>query len=59
MRAGDFATAGKQLIKDGAIELPGTVFVGVGQRGTLGRAWQTQMPQLAFAGGQPAADLAQ
>ena len=37
MRAGHFAAAGEQLIKDGAIELPGTVFVGIGQRGTLGR----------------------
>jgi len=51
MRAGHFAAAGEQVIKDSAIESPGTVFVGIGQRGTLGRVRQ----QLAFAGGQPAA----
>src|ERR1700752_188999 len=59
MRAGHFAAAGEQLIKDAAIELPGTVLVGIGQRGTLGRVRQAQMAQRAFAGGQPAADFAQ
>ena len=31
----------------------------LGQGGALGRIGQSQVPQLAFAGGQPAADLAQ
>ena len=59
VRAGHFAAAGEQLIKHAAIELPGPVFVGIGQRGALGRVRQSQMAQLALAGGQPAADFAQ
>src|SRR5208282_1453249 len=59
MRAGGFAAATQQLIKHGAVQLPGPVFVGIGQGGALGRIGQSQVPQLAFAGGQPAANLAQ
>lgn len=35
------------------------MFVGVSQGGTLGRVGQSQVAQLAFAGGQPAANLTQ
>ena len=41
------------------IQLPGPVLIGVSQGGTLGSLGQTEVPQLAFAGGQSAADLAQ
>ena len=59
MRAGDFATAAQQLIKHGAVQLPGPVFIGIGQSGAFGRIRQTQVPQLTFAGGQAATNLAQ
>jgi len=59
MRAGDFAAAAQQLIKHAAIQLPGPMFVGIRQGRTLGRVGQPQVPQLAFAGSQTAADLAQ
>ena len=59
MLAGDFAAAAEQLIKHAAVQLPGAVFGGVGQGGALGRVGQAQMPQLAFTGGQAAANLAQ
>jgi hypothetical protein len=59
VRAGDFAAAGEQLIEHAAVQLPGTMFVGVGQGGTFGRVGQAEMPQLAFAGGQASANLAQ
>ena len=59
MRTGSFAAAAQQLIKHGAVQLPGPMLVGIGQGGALGRIGQTQVPQLAFAGGQSAANLAQ
>ena len=59
VRAGHFAAAREQLIEHAAIELPGTVFIGVGQRGALRRVGQPQMPELAFAGSQAATNLAQ
>ena len=59
MASGDFAAAAQQLIEDAAVQLPGTVLVGVGQGGTFGRIGQSQVAQLAFAGSQPAANLAQ
>ena len=59
MRAGDFAAAAQQLIKHAAVQLPGPMFIGVGQGGALGCVGQSQVPQLAFAGGQAAANLAQ
>src|SRR5208282_5424314 len=59
MRAGGFAAATEQLIKHAAVQLPGPVFVGIGQGGALGSVRQSQVPQLAFAGGQAAANLAQ
>jgi hypothetical protein len=59
MAAGDFAATAQQLIEHAAIQLPGTVLVGIGQSGAAGRVGQSQMPQLAFAGGQPAANLPQ
>ena len=57
--AGHLAATPEKLIKDAAIKLPGTMLVGVGQGGARGRVRQSQVAQLAFAGGQPAADLAQ
>src|SRR5437870_5364639 len=59
MRAGDFAATAEQLIKHAAVQLPGPVLIGIGQGRTLGRIGQSQVSQLAFAGGQPAANLAQ
>src|ERR1017187_4282630 len=59
MRAGGFAAAAQQLIRQGAVRLPGPMLVGIGQGGALGRIVQPQVPQLAFAGGRSAADLAQ
>ncbi len=59
MRTGSFAAAAQQLIKHGAVQLPGPMLVGIGQGGALGRIGQPQVPQLAFAGGQSAANLAQ
>ena len=59
MRASGFAATAQQLIKHGAVQLPRPMFVGIGQGGALGRIGQSQVPQLAFAGGQSAADLAQ
>jgi hypothetical protein len=56
---GDFAAAAEQLIKHAAVQLPGAVFVGVSQGGAFGGVGQPEMPQLAFAGGQAAANLAQ
>ena len=51
MRAGRFAAAAQQLIKHAAVKRPGPVFIGVGQGGALGRVGQSQVPQLALAGG--------
>src|ERR1700722_17742366 len=59
MRAGHFAAMAQQLIKHAAVKLPGPVFIGVGQGGALGRVGKSQVPQLALAGGQAAANLAQ
>ena len=47
------------MIKHSAVQLPGPMFVGIGQGGALGRIGQPQVPQLAFAGGQLATNLAQ
>jgi hypothetical protein len=57
--SGDLAAAAEQLIEHAAVQLPGAMFVGVSQGGTLGRVGQSQVAQLAFAGGQPAANLTQ
>jgi len=51
MRTGGLAATAQQLIKHGAVQLPGPMFVGISQGGALGRIGQTQVPQLAFAGG--------
>ncbi len=51
--------AAEQLVEHAAVQLPGAVFIGVGQSGALGGVGQSQMPQLAFAGTQAAANLAQ
>ncbi len=59
MRTGGLAAAAQQLIKHGAVQLPGPMLFGIGQGGALGRIGQPQVPQLAFAGGQSAANLAQ
>jgi hypothetical protein len=59
MRTCRFAAAAQQLIKHAAVKRPGPVFVGIGQDGALGRVRQPQVPQLALAGGQAAANLAQ
>jgi hypothetical protein len=57
--SGDFAAAAEQLIKHAAIQLPGTMLVGISQGRAFGSIGQSQMPQLAFAGGQAAANLTQ
>src|SRR5437879_8033020 len=57
--SGDFAAAAEQLIKHAAVQLPGTMLVGIGQGRAFGSVGQSQMPQLAFAGGQAAANLTQ
>ena len=49
----------QQLRKDGPVQLPGTMLVGVSQGRFARRLPHSQMPQLAFATGQPAANLAQ
>ena len=59
MRAGSFVAAAQQLIKHGTVQLPRPMLIGIGQGGALGRIGQPQVPQLAFAGGQSAANLAQ
>src|ERR1035441_7046451 len=59
MRTGSFAAAAQQLIKHGAVQLPGPMLVGIRHGGGLGRIRQPQVPQLALAGGQSAANLAQ
>jgi len=59
MRAGGFAATAQQLMKHGAVQPPGPVFVGIGQGGALGRIGQTQVPQLTFAGSHSAENLAQ
>ena len=59
MGAGDLPAAAQQLIKHASVQLPGPMFVSIGQGGTLGCIRQPQVPQLAFAGRQAAADLAQ
>ena len=59
MTSSHFAAASEQLIEHAPVKLPRPVLVGVGQGGARGRLRQSQMPQLALAGGQPAADLAQ
>src|SRR5262249_55107145 len=48
-----------QLLEHTFKQLPGAVLGGVGQGGTLGSFRQSQMPQLAFATGQPSTNLAQ
>jgi len=57
--SGDHAATVEQLIEHALVQLPGAVLVGVGQGRALGRVGQAQMPQLAFTGGQAAADFAQ
>ena len=49
----------QQLLKDGFVDLPGALPVGVGQRRARRSGGQAQMPRLALAGRQAAADLAQ
>ncbi len=53
------ATLCQQLPEDGFVDLPRTVPVGVGEHRARGSGGQAQMPQLAFAGRQTAADFAQ
>src|SRR5439155_2015075 len=48
-----------ELLEDTLKQFPVTMRIGVGQSGTLGSVVQPQMPQLAPAGGQAPADLAQ
>jgi hypothetical protein len=56
-RSGRLA-ADKQRFEHHAIQLPGPMLVGVGQRGP-GGGGDAQVTQLAFAASPPAADLAQ
>ena len=55
---GLFLTAAQEFQKNRLIQLPGAMLIGVGQGRALGRIRQSQMPQLAFAGRQAAANLA-
>ena len=50
--------AGQQRLEHAPVELPGPMLVGVGQGGA-GRGGDAQVGQLAFAAGQPPADLPQ
>ena len=58
-RAGNGTAALQQLIEHRLKQLPGTMFVGVGQGGPLRSLPHAQLLQLAFATGQAATDLAQ
>ena len=48
----------EQLLEHGAVELPRPMFIGIGQR-RAGRGRDAQVPELALAAAQPAADLPQ
>ena len=47
----------QQLIKDGLVQLPWPMLIGVGQGRALGRSTQAEVLEFSRARGQPAADL--
>ncbi len=49
----------KQLLEDTLVELSGTMLVGIGEGGALGRLRNTEMTKLALAGSQAPTDFAQ
>jgi hypothetical protein len=49
----------QQILKHRLVQLPRPVFIGIGQRGPVGRAGNPQVPQLALTGRQAIANLAQ
>src|SRR5580700_139957 len=53
------ATFFQHLLKHRLVQLPRPMLIGVGQRRTLRALFHPKMPQLAFAGRQTPADLAQ
>ena len=53
------AALAEQLLEDGFEQLPGPLPVGTGKSGAFRRCRQAQVLELAFGGGQPAADLTQ
>ena len=53
------AALAEPLREDGFEQLPGPLPVGIGKRAAFRRCRQAQLLELAFGGGQPAADFAQ
>ena len=49
----------ERLVKQVAIEFPGAMGIGTGQRGFVGSLFDAQMPEFSHAAGQSAADFAQ
>jgi hypothetical protein len=48
----------QQAMEDAFIELPGSMGIGVAERGTAGTIFQAQVSELSFATGQAINDLA-